>query len=66
MNLIRSIISVFLVALIAIAIAGWIWSSDHPSPNRDGGRFVLALSALSSIGCLRLLWSTPQTRTNAR
>jgi len=66
MNLIRSILSVFLVALVAIAVSGWVWSGGHPSPHQDGARFVLTLAALSSIGCLWLLWSAVSTRSNAR
>jgi len=66
MNLVRTVISVFLVALVAIAVAGWVWAGGHPIPHRDGGRFVLSLAALASLGCLWLLWTTQRTRTNAQ
>lgn len=57
MNLIRSIISVFLVILFVLSVAGWIWAGGQPSPKLEGARLVLALCGLSSIGGLALLWS---------
>lgn len=57
MNLIRCIISVFMLLLLAVSIAGWIWAGGQPSPNREGARFVLAICALSSVGGLALIWS---------
>jgi hypothetical protein len=56
MNLIRSIISVFVLALVAVAVAGWIWAGGLPSPKMEGARFVLALCGMSSLGCLWKLW----------
>ncbi len=57
MNLVRSLISLFLLALLAVSIAGWIWAGGQPSPKLEGARVVLALCGLSSVGCLWLLWS---------
>lgn len=60
MNLIRSIISVFLIALFLLAIAGWIWAGGQPHAKMLGARFVLALCGLASIGSLGLIWSEKQ------
>ena len=57
MNLIRSIISVFLIILIGLTVAGWVWAGGQPSPQMEGARFVLALCGLSSVGGLWLLWN---------
>ncbi|OYP31638.1 hypothetical protein [Rhodopirellula sp. MGV] len=57
MNLIRSLISVFLVALFAVSIAGWFWAGEKPSANVVGSRVVLVLCGLLSVGCFSLLWS---------
>lgn len=57
MNLIRSVISVFLVILLGVSIAGWVWAGGQPSPKQEGARFVLALCGASAIGGLALLWS---------
>lgn len=56
MNLIRSILSVFLVILVGISVSGWIWAGGLPSGKMEGARFVLMLCGLSSLGCLWLLW----------
>ncbi|TWU06214.1 hypothetical protein Pla52n_19340 [Stieleria varia] len=56
MNLVRSLITVFLIALFASAVAGWIWAGGQPSPKMEGSRVVLAICALSSIGCFVLIW----------
>lgn len=60
MNLIRSIISVFLMILLALSIAGWIWAGGQPSPKMEGARVALAICGLSSVGCLVLLWTAKQ------
>ena len=57
MNLIRSLISLFLIALLAVSVAGWVWAGDQPSPTMEGARFVLALCGLSAVGGLALIWS---------
>jgi hypothetical protein len=60
MNLVRSVISVFLLILLAVSVAGWIWAGGQPSPKLEGARFVLALCGLASIGCLGLIWNARQ------
>ncbi|MFU7557294.1 hypothetical protein ACMFWY_01250 [Roseiconus sp. JC912] len=57
MNLVRSFISIFLVALFAVSIAGWFWAGGQPSPQSIGSRVVLVLCGLLSVGCFTLLWS---------
>ena len=57
MNLIRSIISVFLLILFGLSIAGWVWAGGQPSPKLEGARFVLALCGVAALGGLGLLWS---------
>jgi 4-amino-4-deoxy-L-arabinose transferase-like glycosyltransferase len=56
MNIVRSIISVFVIALAAVAIAGWLWAGGQPSPKMEGARVALGLCGLSSVVCLWLLW----------
>lgn len=63
MNLIRSVMSVFLVILVGVSVAGWIWAGGQPSPQMEGARFVLALCALSALGCLWLLWNANPDRS---
>ena len=65
MNLVRSIMSVFLVILLGVSVAGWIWAGGQPSPTLEGARFVLALCGLSAVGCLVVLWSA-RPGVNAR
>jgi hypothetical protein len=61
MNLVRSIISVFLLALLVLSIAGWIWAGGQPSPKLEGARFVLAICGISSVGAVALLWNVKGT-----
>jgi hypothetical protein len=57
MNVIRSLMSVFLVILLALSIAGWIWAGGQPSPQSEGARLVLVLCGLTAVGSLWLLWT---------
>lgn len=65
MNLVRSIISVFVLALVAVSVAGWNWAGGQPSPRMEGARAVLALCGLSSVGCLLLLWRARPTNADS-
>ncbi len=65
MNLVRSVISVFVVALVGVSIAGWVWAGAQPSPNREGARVVLAICGIASIGCLWMLWREKEASPEA-
>lgn len=64
MNLIRSVMSVFLVILLAVSIAGWIWAGNQPPEklNITGARIVLTLGGLAGLVCLWLLWNVNPAR----
>ena len=66
MNLVRSAISVLLVILVAIVVAGWEWAGGRPSPAMEGARFALSLCALASLACLGVLWRASPSRSKAR
>ena len=57
MNVVRSLMSVFLLILLALSVAGWNWAGGQPSPQAEGARFVLVLCGLTAVGSLWLLWT---------
>lgn len=61
MNLIRSLISVFLATLLVLSIAGWNWAGSQPSPKSEGARTALVLCGLASLASLWALWTTKQS-----
>ena len=63
MNLVRSVISFFLVLLVAVSVAGWIWAGGLPQEKMMGARFVLAVCGLGSVGALSLLWTAKVPET---
>lgn len=63
MNIIRILMSFFLVVLLVLSIAGWIWAGGGSTPQPNGARLVLALCGLTSVGSLYLLWRTKWSRT---
>lgn len=56
MNAIRTAISVFLVILLGLVVAGWIWAGTLPDAKMAGARAVLAACGLSAVGALALIW----------
>jgi hypothetical protein len=64
MNAVRSVISVFLLVLLGLSVAGWVWAGGQPSPQSTGARLVLALCGLMAVGSLVVLWSARQLKTN--
>jgi hypothetical protein len=63
-NLIRSLMSVFLLSVIAVSIAGWFWTSSLPESSMVGARVVLVLSAVMAAGCLIVLWREKEAPVN--
>lgn len=57
MNTIRTLMSVFLGAIIAFGLLGWRWAAALPEAKMDGARFVLALVMLSALAALGVIWS---------
>lgn len=57
MTAIRTAVSLFIVLLIVVATAGWMWTSEHQPPEQAlASRFVLGASALAGIGGLVAIW----------
>jgi len=55
-NLIRSLMTLFLLSVIALCVAGWVWAGDQPSPKLEGARIAIALSGLMTLGAIGLIW----------
>lgn len=62
MNLIRSLMTIFLLSVVAVSVAGWIWAGGQPSPKLEGARFVLALCILMGVGSMGILWTTKNSQ----
>jgi hypothetical protein len=57
MNIIRIAISLFIVVLLVISAAGWIWTGrNQPRPQSDASHIVLTLGALAGVAGLVALW----------
>ena len=57
MNVIRVVISGFLLVLMALAVSGWIWTGSHqPGAQAAASHIVLTICILAGIGGLTALW----------
>ena len=67
MNLIRAILSLFIVTLLISAAAGWRWTTAHQSPQLAlASHVVLTLSGIAGVVGLVLIWSwRPGARARA-
>jgi hypothetical protein len=63
MKAVRSVMTVFMLIIISLAILGWRWSAILPSPKWEAARVVLALIALSAAGGLWLIWKVPPRKS---
>ncbi|WP_158262564.1 MULTISPECIES: hypothetical protein [Pirellulaceae] len=54
--------TIFLITVVGISIAGWIWAGDLPVAKLTGARVVLALCALMAAGAIAMIWNerTPE------
>jgi hypothetical protein len=66
-TVIRAAISLFIVVLIAIAGAGWVWTGANQAPGQAlGSRVVLALAVLAGLVGLRALWRRAEGPVGSR
>jgi hypothetical protein len=57
MNIIRIAISLFILVLLVISVAGWIWTGrNQPAPHASASHVVLTLGALAGVAGLVALW----------
>ena len=64
MNVVRIIISLFILVLISVASTGWIWTGSHqPAAQATASRVVLSLCILAGVVGLTALWRTKAPRT---
>jgi hypothetical protein len=57
MNVVRVVISLFILVLIALSVGGLIWAGDQPSLQSPVGcRVVLTVTGLAGVGGLVVLW----------
>jgi hypothetical protein len=64
MNLIRSAMSVFLLVVLGLVIAGWVWAGKQPTTYvSTGGRGAVFLCGLVAVGALGLIWSVKRPVT---
>ncbi|MEZ5979681.1 MAG: hypothetical protein R3F34_15890 [Planctomycetota bacterium] len=68
MNLIRSLISILIVAIVVVSGYGIAWWSSPPAPladSADGGRLILGLLMAASLLGLVRLWMPPKEKANS-
>jgi len=54
---IRIAISLLMVAVLVLSVAGWFWAGEQPAAFQSGGaRLVLAVGALASAIGLFVIW----------
>ena len=57
MQLVRVVITFFVVLLLTIVTMAWIWTATHqPPPLRTASHVVLAMSAVAGIFALARIW----------
>lgn len=61
MNFIRSLMSVFLLVLFCIAIAGCIYVGRFDPSKMLGARLVLGACMVAAVGSMVLLWTYKDT-----
>jgi hypothetical protein len=56
-NVVRIAISTFILVLVALSAAGWVWAGSHQPPAQSvASRTVLSLCMLAGVLGLTALW----------
>jgi hypothetical protein len=62
-NVVRIVISVFLVVLIGVAVSGWVWTGGHQPPAQSAAsRIVLTVCIVAGVVGLTVIWRVRPTR----
>jgi hypothetical protein len=57
MTLVRLALTLFILVLVALTVAGWIWTGAHQAPAQSiASRAVLTAGALAGIVGLIQIW----------
>jgi hypothetical protein len=57
MNTIRIAITIFILVLVVLSVAGWVWTGSHqPAAQSLASRVVLSIGALAGIVGLVKIW----------
>jgi hypothetical protein len=55
-NVIRALISLFILVVIALAIAGWLWAGSQPASQSAWARAALAGCVVAGVVGLVAIW----------
>lgn len=56
-NLVRTAITVFVLALLATVTLGWMWTTAHQPPAlRTASHLVLSIAALAGLFAVAKIW----------
>ena len=59
MNAIRIAITIFILVLVVLSVAGWVWTGSHqPAAQSLASRIVLTIGALAGIVGLVKIWKS--------
>ena len=57
MTVVRLLISFFVLLLIAVSAAGWIWAGSHQTPGQAvASHLVLGVGMFAGVVCLITIW----------
>jgi hypothetical protein len=61
MKVVRAAISLFILVVIGLAVAGWIWTGGHQAASAAAAsRIVLSVAIITGLVGLRSLWRHPE------
>lgn len=64
MTAIRLAISAFILVLVWLCVAGWIWTANHQVPSKAAASYiVLGIAILSGLIGLVAVWRRPALRS---
>ncbi len=56
MNAIRTVMTIFLAAVLTAAVLGWRWVAVLPPAKLEAARIVLTVAAIGCLAAIMLLW----------
>jgi hypothetical protein len=65
MTLVRILVTLFVAAILAATVAGWVWTGQHQPPaGAIASRVVLSISAIAGLVALVVVWRPHPARRN--
>lgn len=67
MNIVRILITMFILLLLTVVALGWMWTTTHQPPGQSSAsHIVLSVAALAGVFAITRIWRADPARVDTK